>query len=248
MALARFYVEIPDISKVIKDSTGSYQENFDIDKVALYESQSREGTYGEIDVIDVNQKTTFVETVRALDMGDWFKFRYVTSTGTYSDYSDPMLCEDAAGLIDLVREEMHDTAHDPVFKDTEYIRKLRGAAYRHNGTVNLSAVKEYEWEFVSMLMKASVARDLSKENSRFHSLSLPGGLKLEKGEISDHYRKLSSEYERAYTTARKQINEVNSISNIKVGKITKVDLYTGRVVNTLAPTYSRFNRDFDESF
>jgi hypothetical protein len=244
MAIVRFYISPPETDEAVQSSTGNWVEDFDVKKVVLYEAESSEGTYKEIDRIPVNKGTEFVETLLATDLGYWFKFRFITSKFEYSEYSEPLLCERAEGLIDVVREEMKDTAVNPVFADTVYIRKLRGAAYQHNGAVNLSTIKEHEWEFVLMLMKASVARDLAKDNSKYHALALPGGLSLEKGQITEHYLNLAKSYEQAYQSARKNIREVNSISDVKVGKLKKTNLYSGREIDSTAIRVGRFDRDF----
>lgn len=255
MAHVRFYVELPGIDEKVIDPTGEVIQrevepgglvttpSFDLRYVLLLESPSREGLYKQIDKIQIDTTSKFIESEKAEDPGNWFRIQFEAADYRLSQQSDPLIAEDILDLIDMVRRELKDMGDPPAFGDEHYMMKLRSAVWRHRGEQNLSLVGEYEWEVILLLVKAGMARDLAKDTSRYHTLSLPGGLTLSKGEISRHYLDVAEAYEKAYSAARKDINELHALkSSIRVATVLKNDMYTGLTVRELTPAVRQWRR------
>jgi hypothetical protein len=247
-----FLIEVPDVSDPIikadgdviaqeKDVDGRIEKkSFDIKYIVLYESDSREGTYKKIDKFRAVQGVKKYGTREYTDPSHWFKFRFQSSTLVESQFSDPILPDDIDSLILAIRNDVFDNREKKVHDDDYYLRKLRTAAFRHGKYTNFSEIPDHELDLVLMLAKSSICRDLAQASAKFHSLTLPGGLTLQKGEIMRHYLDLAESYDKGYRMAMDNIDTATSEGGIHSVKIRRKDLYSN---SDISP--SRIRRKLD---
>lgn len=178
-------------------------QQLDIASFNVYEGDSRDGEYRFIQSVPFIPRLDFVEVNNYSDLGNWFSLTYLDSAGIESEKSEPVLAEHITDILDSVRVFLGEKdSSQPVFQDEELLAILRWAAFHHGSYRNLKEVPETEWGIIDLLIRMQCCYKLSYDTSKYHLITLPGGLSVHEGEPSQHYRLLAKDLQRTYDKLR----------------------------------------------
>lgn len=232
----RLYFDIASLEAAYVEEFGE-SAVIDIKSFKIYESQTKAGTYTEIDEKDYVPHVDYVETKKQTALDYWFKLSWVAGDDTESAKSAPLLGEYTANIIDTVAEALGDTERDDdstiVFTDDEYLVKIRNATKRITGDKNLNGLPEEKEEMLIVLVRISACYDLAYGNCNNYPVSLPEGIALDKGQRVTHYldvaRALENQYQMMKADLGGNLTEDETIvgtPSIEVVKTTKTTYFS----------------------
>lgn len=235
--MARIYVSQDEVQQL------------DIVRWKVYEGESRDGSYQQVDVVEFSPTVSYVEFATFIDIAHWFKLSFIDSAGVESELSAPTLAEEMDSIITKIREELHDTNLDsPAFSDAEYITSIRAAAKTHGGYINLIDVPEGDWEYVSILVRINFCYKLANDNAKYYHLQLPNGLALSKNERVAQYVSIAESLQKYYNELiRPNRTDKDGYSTsgakIKCANLQRKSYFTGRTLidNINSPITGRKN-------
>ena len=170
--------------------------------IQSYGSYSQKGTPVLFIKEEYNAQRDFTEFENDLaGTYNWFFITYIDKNGRESAFSNPVLRDDIASIVDSVRESLNDVnQNDPAFKDEEYWLKIREANRRIRGTETIAGLKDSDISILMILVKGSCAQDLAYDSAKYTKIQLPEGLILNKGDRVNYYLKIAEACERQFNS------------------------------------------------
>lgn len=184
----------------------------DIHSVRVFESRSMVSGYQEIDCIKVDLSKQFVEVDNAADdyLGCWYKLAFISDPTvepvTTFFISEAVLPEVVSDIVDQVRVWVGDTSSEaPAWSDREIVQMIRLALRQMKGDTHFGRIQEEDVVLIVLLVQEIIALILAHDFAKYYALETPT-VKLDKSQISAHYREVGRDKREAYAAISKRLN------------------------------------------
>jgi hypothetical protein len=127
-------------------------------------------------------------------------------------------------IIDETRSWIGDlNLDDPAFTDDQYKQMIKFALLQLKGHTNLMKIKDEDIFLIQLLVRESIALNISHDYAKYYKLSSPGA-ELDKSEISRHYIEVSRNIRDQFNSYASRLN-LHSGGYDEIGIINQMPSY-----------------------